>query len=194
MEVSISQMEPGYTVAFKGTGVTFRVLSFILSIAEPKWRKRKWKPWHLATASEKIEAGTQLPNGETTNEDGWLLIEAVEPSTGEYFHSTKELETKTKAYKWLSTPPSLERMEQFKEVYLGYPYGVLSYIGVVFSYISKKWFRIKWRIMDTEHMCWEVNSFFMRFMAKPYLPIWEYPMIHQIIEKVELEQFGQSSD
>lgn len=189
METPISQMEPGYTVAFKGNGFMFNLLSRILGVAEPGWRKRKWKPWHLAAASKKIKAGDQLPDGETASEDGWLLIEAAAPETGEYFHSMSELEAETKAYKWLEKPPSLQRMKQFKDIYLGFPYGVLSYVGVVFSYICRKWFRIKWRIMDTEHMCWEVNSFFQRFMGKEYQRIWEYPMIHDIIAKLEAEQF-----
>jgi hypothetical protein len=189
METPIVQMEPGYTVAFKGTGFSFRVLSFVLSVVEPKWRKRKWKPWHLATASRKVKAGTRLSTGERTTEDGWLLIEAASPETGEYFHSMRELENMTKAYKWLDNPPSPRRIKQFKDIYLGYPYGVLSYFGVIFSYICRKWFRIKWRIMDTEHMCWEVNSFFHRYMGKQYQMIWEYPMIHSIIRKLEAEQF-----
>ena len=187
MEIPISEMEPGYTIAFKGNGFLFRVLSFILNVVEPKWRKRKWKPWHLATASKKVKAGTRLSTGEKTIEDSWLLIEAIAPVTGEYFHSIRELEEKTRAYKWLDKPPSPPRVKQFKNIYLGFPYGVLSYVGVVFSYICRKWLRIKWRIMDTEHMCWEVNSFFNRFMGKPYQRLWEYPMIHTIIEKLESE-------
>lgn len=187
MEIPISEMESGYTVAFKGTGFLFRVLSFILDVIEPKWRKRKWKPWHLATASKKVKAGTRLYTGEKTAEDGWLLIEAIAPVTGEYFHSMRELEEKTRTYKWLDKPPSPLRVKQFKNIYLGFPYGVLSYVGVVLSYTCRKLFRIRWRIMDTEHMCWEVNSFFHRFMGKPYQRLWEYPMIHDIIEKLESE-------
>jgi len=41
--------------------------------------------------------------------------------------------------------------------------------------------------MDTEHMCWQVNSFFHGFMGKPYQGLLEYPMIHDIIEKLESE-------
>ncbi len=121
MEIPISEMESGYTVAFKGNGFLFRVLSFILDVIEPKWRKRKWKPWHLATASKKVKAGTRLYTGEKTAEDGWLLIEAIAPVTGEYFHSMRELEEKTRAYKWLDKPPSPLRVMQFKNIYLGFP-------------------------------------------------------------------------
>ena len=194
METPISEMEPGYTVAFRGTGFAFKCLSCVLGIIEPGWRKRKWKPWHLAAASRKIKAGDQLPDKETASEDGWMLIEAVSPETGECFHSMSELEAETKAYRWLEKPPDRERIEQFKNIYLGFPYGVLSYFGVIASYISRKWFRIKWRIMDTEHMCWEVNSFFQRFMGKEYQRIWEYPMIHDIIAKLEAEQFENTNE
>ena len=193
MEIPISEMESGYTVAFKGNGFLFRVLSFILDVIEPKWRKRKWKPWHLAIASKKIKAGTRLSTGEKTIEDGWLLIEAIAPVTGEYFHSMRELEEKTRAYEWLDKPPSPLRVKQFKNIYLGFPYGVLSYVGVVLSYTCRKLFRIRWRIMDTEHMCWEVNSFFHRFMGKPYQRLWEYPMIHDIIERLESEHVAGGS-
>jgi len=121
METPVSQMEPGYTVAFKRNGFMFNLLSRILGVVEPGWRKRKWKPWHLATASKKVKAGDQLRDGETAKEDGWLLIEAASPATGECFHSISELEAETKAYKWLEKPPSLQRMEQFKDIYLGFP-------------------------------------------------------------------------
>ncbi|MFC2070213.1 hypothetical protein ACFLTB_03450 [Chloroflexota bacterium] len=192
MKTEISEMKPGYTVAFKGNGVLFKTMSCILSTVEPGWRKRKWKPWHLATASKKVKAGTKLENGQVAPEDGWMLIEAIAPETGEYYHTVAELEAKTQAYRWLEKPPSAQRIRQFKHIYLGYPYGFFSYIGVVFSYIFRKLFKIKWRVMDTEHMCWEVNSFFVRFMAKQYQPLWEYPMIHQIIAKLEAEQFDDN--
>ena len=132
METPIAQMEPGYTVAFEGMDLPSKFLSFILSVVEPGWRKRKWKPWHLATASKKVKAGTQLSTGEITDEDGWLLIEGIPSGTGEYFHSMKELETSTKVYKWLDNPPSPQRIKEFKDIYLGFPYGVFSYFGGFF--------------------------------------------------------------
>lgn len=176
MEIPIVQMESGYTVAFKGTGFLFTVLSFILGVAEPKWRKRKWKPWHLATASKKVRKD---------GEEGWLLIEALTPVVDERFHSLEELISVAKSYKWLDKPPSRYKIGQFKKIYLGFPYDATAYIGVVFSYICRKLLRLRWRVFDTEHMCWETNSIFMRFMGKPYQPMWEYPMIHAIMGKLE---------
>ena len=44
MKVHISEMMVGDKLAFDGSGFVFRVLSFVLGIFEPSWRKRKRKP------------------------------------------------------------------------------------------------------------------------------------------------------
>lgn len=96
------------------------------------------------------------------------MIEAVAPTVDDRFHSLEELLSVAKSHKWLDKPPSRQKIEQFKRIHLGFPYDVTAYMGVIFSYICRKLFRIKWRVFDTEHMCWETNAIFMPFMGKPY--------------------------
>lgn len=172
MEIPISEMMVGDKLAFDGSGPVFRVLSLVLGVFEPSWRKRRRKPWHLAFASEKVEGG-------------WMLIEALAGGVQEKFHATAELEARSRTYRTLDKTPSKQKLNQFRTMYLGRPYDVTAYFGVVIGYFVKKWFRFSFRIVDAEFMCWETVCAWDRFMGKPLQPNWEYPILHKIMEKLE---------
>lgn len=170
------KVKVGDIIAFKGQGVVFILLSFLLGIFEPKWRRRKFKPWHLAIASQPAN-------------HGWYIIEAVAGGVREHFLTNQQL-AEASSYTWLNEPPTNEELERFRTLYLGRPYDVTAYFGVVFSYLIKKYLHFSLRVVDTEFMCWELVSAFARFMGKPFQPNWEYPVISKIIERLEKGVFS----
>ena len=172
MDIVELNIRAGDIIAFRGKGPIFTVLSGILALFEKGWRKRNWKPWHLAVASRKVRGG-------------WMLIEAVVGGVQDLFHSTEELEQSTRAYHWLDKPPSRKKIEEFKSLYLGYPYDASAYIGITFAYLFWKVTKKSFRVIDTEHLCWETVAAFCRFMGKPLQPIYEYPIITRIISILE---------
>ena len=172
MEVQIPEMQVGDAVAFRGAGPLFKILSFLLGLFVPRWRRRKDKPWHLAFASK------QVP-------EGWMLIEAVQGGVQELFHSTMELEGKTKAYRFLPEPATQEDIDKFKKTYLGFPYDAKAYIGTMILFLLQKVTRYRGRVVDNMHMCWETLSAWARSKGSPFQPNFEYPMIHKILDKLE---------
>ena len=172
MEVKISEMMVGDKLAFDLNGWFFKMLSSILGMFEPSWRKRKRKPWHLGFASEKVEGG-------------WKVIEAVAGGVKEVFHTTEDLETRAQAYRTFDKPPTKRQLQQFRDLYLDRPYDATAYLGVIIGYFIKKWFRFSFRIVDQQFMCWETVCAWDRFMGKPIQPNWEYPILHKIMEKLE---------
>ena len=161
----------GDIITFKGSGATFKILSFLLGLFDKEWRGLKWKPWHTSIASRKLK-------------DGWMIIEAVQGGVSENFYFDRQLED-TRSYTWLSDPPTEKKMNEFRKMYLGYPYDVTAYFGITLAYL---WYRItgkNWRVIDTEHLCWETVAAFCRFMGKPLQPIWEYPILPRLIRKLE---------
>lgn len=164
-----TEIQVGDVIVFKGKGLLFEILSRLLKLLEPDWDR--WG-WHLAIAEKEVDGG-------------WILIEALAPRVQEKFHDWKELWERTKAYTWLDSPPSKQKMSKFKELYLGYPYDVTAYIGITFAYLFWKVTGKSFRMIDTEHLCWETVAAFCRFMGKPLQPIYMYPMIWRIMGRLE---------
>ena len=144
----------------------------MLGLFEPSWRKREWKPWHLAIAIAPAKGG-------------WVLVEAVTGGVQEKFHTYEELWRDARSYRWLDKPPSRRKVKEFKSLHLGYPYDITAYFGVTFAYLLWKVTGKSFRVVDTEHLCWETAAAFCRFMGKPLQPIYEYPVICRIMEKLE---------
>lgn len=174
MEIPIPEIKVGDAIAFRGNGPLFKVLSFILGIFVPSWRKRQDKPWHVAFVSRHVRGG-------------WMLIEALAGGVQEVFHTIDELEDRARAYRFLPEPTTQQDIGTFKDMYLGFPYDVKAYVGTMVLFLLQKVTRYRGRVVDNMHMCWETLSAWARFKHRPFQPNFEYPMIHKIIKELEKE-------
>ncbi len=175
MEIPIAELKRGDIIAFKGRGVCFTMLSALISALVPEWRKREWKPWHLAVAYRQS----------TTLRNYWILIEALAGGVQEKNHSIKELQENARVYRYLSDAPSTKAISDFKQIYLGFRYDAGAYLGTMITYFLAKLHLWHGRVIDKQHTCWETASAFARYMHKPFQDNWEYPVIWKIIKKLE---------
>jgi len=165
----------GDIVAFKLTSSGAKILSFIIGIFEPEWRKRKQKYWHLAVVSEVLE-----------DQNAVKLIEAVAQGTSENFYQINDLLQRASVFHWFDRPITKHRIKHFKEIYLGRPYDIFgAYLLTIVSYLTKKYLHLPFRLVDTFFQCWELVGSFARFNGNPFQLEWEYPMIHTIIKRLE---------
>ena len=167
-------IQVGDIVAFRLTSFGAKILSFILGIFEPSWRKRKQKFWHLAVVSEVMEEQNMVK-----------LIEAIGTGAREKYYNIDYLNSVAKIYGWFDKPITRHRVEHFKKVYLGKPYDFGAYLGVIIAYLVNKYLKFSFRVVDQQYMCWELACAFARFNEKPLNENWEYPLISNIINKLE---------
>ena len=174
MEVSYDHLQPGDIVAFKGEGITFKVLSSVLSLVEPSWRRRKWKPWHVAVVMY-LPNPTTLVTFEAVGGEGNQLV---------VYDDIKYL-SDTKFYRFLPEVPSEELREGFVGLYQGWPYDNWAYVWVILGWI---WHRLTgkwWHVVDQANMCWETVISWARFTHYPLQLEWEFPFLPRILEKLE---------
>lgn len=164
-------MKRGDIVVFRGKGIVFQILSFMLGLIDSSWRKRKWKPWHMAicTTRNKRKGATRI-------------IEAVEPKVRERILYDNE---DYRAYTWLDKEPSEMAIYRWMQPYISKPYDKDAYAGTIFFSIRKKLFHRSARIVDDEYLCWEIADAFTRDFGKPLFPNNEYPLISDIMNKLE---------
>jgi len=164
-------IDVGDIILFRGSGPVFHVLSFILGIFEPEWRKRKGKPWHTGVVYR-------------PGYDGWWLIEAVKGGVQIIKHSEKEMNN-TWNYHWLDKVPFPAELHEFRRVVVGFPYDGKGYVMTILAYLIAKYTGYHFRIHDQRHYCWETTSLFARMMGKPLQETWDYPLISKILDKLE---------
>jgi len=162
----------GDIVEFRRKGFVSFILGGILRLLEPQWDG--WG-WHLGIA-------TDYKDGQI-----WIL-EALSGGVVENCYQWEELEKRVRVYRWFEHIPEKRKFNRIKQKYLGAPYDVKAYFGVVFWYIIKKLTGRAFRLHDRQFMCWELVSVVCRELGKPLQDIWEYPLISEIIKK--LEQYG----
>ena len=166
-------MKRGYIICFKGTGFTFHVLSFLLGLFDKEWRKRSWKPWHLAI----------LYSIERTRT---VIIESTAGGVRFNILSGKE-GVDWKSYQWLDKAPTGQQMHEWAVKYLGQPYDCIGYATTVLSYLSKVLFNRPFRVIDRDYYCWELGSMFAIDFGKPFVPLAEKPTIAEIMRALEGE-------
>jgi len=161
-------MKVGDILVHKGGGFAYRVLNPLLGLFEKDWDK--WG-WHMSIASRELK-------------DGWMIIEAVSGGVSENFYFNRDLKD-TRSYTWLIKPPTEQKIQEFRKMYIGYPYDVTAYFGVTVAYIWQRITGKSWRVIDCEHMCWENAAAFCRFMGKELQPISEYPILPRLLRKLK---------
>ena len=173
-QIDIREADVGDGIAFKGGGFIFKFLSGWIGFEDKEWKERDWKPWHLAIVSERLA-------------DGLSILEAVEPKTREWSYTYEQLGN-CRAYRYLDKPPTPQKVQAFKNKYLGLPYDKGAYVGIIFTESRFfNWLFGRWRLWDKEYMCWELFCAFYRFCGEPMFELSEYPRIDRIMKELEAD-------
>lgn len=176
----MSEIKVGSIIAWRGNGFLFIVLSFILSLVDPAWRRRRWKPWHLSFVIKKLA------------DDDWLICEATWPRV-----RTMPLSVLDQIYKgdfrvidWFGKPVSQGKVSTFVKERIGAKYDALVYVFTIIQYIIYKYSHIQLgRYNDGAYMCWEITAEFCEVMGEG----WEstqtiehkYPLISEFMNEVD---------
>lgn len=143
MNIPLSQAKPGDTVLFKGNGPLFAFFNFALSTYIPKWRRLKWKPWHMGKLWGKTP-------------EGWFVMEAWTPISRLQYYSNAELEQRAKVVAWLG-PLDADFKMKCEQQYLHKPYDVTVYFWTMAQYFVRHyWNRVIPRLLDDRYTCWEL--------------------------------------
>lgn len=169
---AMGNIKVGSDILWKGSGATFRILSFILGLFDPKWRKRTWKPWHVGYVVKVLDSGEIV-----TSQAVARGIEAITYSSVEEMGDCR-------IYNWLDNPDG-ERIETYVADHLGDPYDPWAYPWTILAFIIEKIFHWSFRIVNRAYTCWENMCQKDRYMGKELQPEEEFPLINKIIDKLE---------
>ena len=161
-------MKSGDIIAFKGNGIIFRVLSFLLGRFDKDWREREWKPWHLAFVVEYHR-----------REKRWAIAEAV--ATGVKISWLDEIDNEYKVHSYFDKPILAIRMREFVADRLGEHYDIVAYIWTILQYFWPSFPRI----INNRWTCWELAAYFCRVFGKPWQPLLRYPLITDFLRAME---------
>jgi hypothetical protein len=185
-QVDMEQLLPGDTLLFKGNGPVFKFFSFLLSIFDSDWRKRAWKPWHMAIAWDKAYSG-------------WYVLEATDKGVETNYYKEIDLRHNCRAYHWLDGLVTKEERQRFLDEHINKRYDVAFYFFTSLQYLALRvveWTQkkfIPWhqftislpRVLNDRFCCWELAEAFDRFMGKPWCDKSRYPLITDLLKTVE---------
>jgi hypothetical protein len=163
----------GDIIAFNGTGFIAKLLSGLLGLFDPWWRKLSPKPWHLAIAWEKAY-------------DGWYIFEATASGQKINYYSDKHLSETSRSYSWFDKTPTKKQMAKFLKEHVDKKYDVAIYLWTMIQYIIRHYFnrRIP-RLLDDRYTCWELVDEWCNDMGKPIQSKYDCVMISDIMKNLE---------
>ena len=173
MNRQIETPELGALVLVKGEGLTFRIISGLLSLLNPSWRKRKWKPWH-----------TFFICGHDDSR-GWLICEAL--GEGVCVHPLANYTSKEyRMYRWFDSPRDQNKITDFVASHLGQKYDILVYPLTALAYLARHyWGRPVPRLFDNSWSCWELVYYFADRMGQSFAESYDFPMINELLDSLE---------
>jgi hypothetical protein len=167
-------------ICWKGNGILFRVLSFLLGLFDSRWRKRAFKPWHMAIVCGRYADGD------------WKIFEATSPRCRVLPLSVLDNLYKRpyKIYHWFDNPPSIYDVEQFVNDRVGAKYDALVYVFTVIQKIFDRLFGMDLpRLLDSSYTCWELVEEFCNCMGKPWYSTHthehKYPLISDFLKEAD---------
>ncbi len=167
-------------ICWEGDGLLFRILSPILSIFEPTWRKRKFKPWHMTWVYGQYSDGD------------WKVIEATFPRVRTMALSVlKQIYGKNyKNYHWFNLELNKDSAEQFVRSREGAKYDGMVYAWTILQYIVAKYFHKEIpRFLNDSYDCWELVEEICDCFGKPWASTHtiqhRYPLISDFLNEVE---------
>ena len=169
-------MEKGNIIAFKGQGLIFTILSFLLSLFDKDWGRLQGKPWHLAIAWDKAY-------------DGWYILEASGQGVKINYFNNKFLKNMTRNYCWLDRVPTRAEMNKFLKEHIGKKYDVAIYFFTSLAVIIRHYFnRPIPKLLDQRFSCWELVQEFTDAMNDPILSKFDVVIITDIIKALEARE------
>ncbi len=170
MRIEKSEIRAGDVIVFKGEGYIFRLCSLLFSVLDSSWRKRDWKPWHVAFL-------TQMDS---------IICEATAKGvvlTPLFKYEGKEW----RCYRWFSESPRDIDIARFLGYYYGKKYDVLLYFWTLVQYIFRHyWNRPIPRLLDDRFTCWELVASFAEDMGKPLQSKYDCPTLPDILNALEV--------
>jgi len=174
MRIKPEEAKAGDAILWKGQGLVFQVLSFLLGLIDFKsgWLKRDWKPWHTGyivrilpdddiVTSQAVARGVEVVTYPSINDMGDCRI-----------------------YRWLEEPDQ-EKIDKYTDEHNDESYDVLAYLWVFLGGISMIYFHHPFRVVNGLKMCWENLAEFCRYMGKEIQPEQEPPLLSRIVAKLE---------
>ena len=175
-----NEIAVGKIIVWKGAGPLFHVLSALISVFEPTWRARKWKPWHMSFVCACDPAL------------GWMVSEATWPRV-----RNMPLNSLIQIYggdfqviDWFRKPLEQPPVDDFVRDRLGSKYDVMVYPLTIAQYFVYRWFKISLpRLLDGSYDCWEYVEEFCECMGKPWKgthnKLHRYPFLPDFLNEAE---------
>ena len=156
-------------VLFTGKGFVFSILSFIMCLLIPEWRRRTWKPWHVGFISRH------------DSNLGWMVCESLAGGVQENALSKYD-KSSYRIFRYFKEEPEQIKVARFLSQNLGNPYSVLTYPFTVVNYFVKWFPRIRFKSVT----CWENLYEFADDMGEEICDDHEYPFILGLIKALNL--------
>lgn len=174
MQIELRDARCGDLVLFKGKGLIFSVLSFILCLFDCKWRRLKWKPWHVGFL--------------TFNNYGyWELCESLKQ--GIKLTELSDYDPKDyRIYRWFHTPPTKNLILEYLGSHLHKRYDIAVYFWTGLSYLFRHfWNRPIKYLLDDRYTCWENVYHFADHCKKPICSDYDCPMINDLCQSLSVK-------
>ncbi len=176
MNRQITTPELGALVLVKGEGFAFHSISFLLSLVNPSWRRRDWKPWHTLFISGQNRYGS------------WQVCEALAPGIVVNPLSNYDGED-YRMYRWFDSQLDQAKVNLYVSTHLGRAYDVAQYFFTAIQYLVRHfWNRPIPRLLDNRYSCWENLFEFCSDMGKPIEQIgreYDCPLITEVVTALE---------
>ena len=156
-EVSLNDMRVGDSIAWKGGGMVFHVLSLLLFVFDASWRRRKWKPWHTGFVVKVLAEGEIVTS------------QAIGSGIHTLTYESAEAMGDCRFFRWL-TNPDQERVEEYAQGHEREHYDYIGYLWNAVGNLSMYLLKYPFRVVDNAKFCWEHASEFDRWMGREVQP------------------------
>jgi hypothetical protein len=149
------------------------ILSFALCLKDRSWRARKWKGWHMGYVVTILDDGSIVTSQAVNVQEGVRSVTyGARADMGECHIYTRLIN------------PDLEHIKSYAAWTDGAPYSISAYFWVIFTYL----FNFKIAFYDRGMMCWDNVSRFCRVMGSELEPVFQEPLISNILNELERVQ------
>ena len=168
-------MKRGDIICFKGKGLVFKVLSFILGLLNKDWRKLEWKPWHMAYVD--TDAGGYVGIVESVG-SGVRRVVLQPCQLGEH-----------RVYRWFDETPDQSEISKFTTEHIGFNYDIAIYFWTTLAVIIRHFFNHPIpKLLDRQFSCWELVQSFTEAMGKPIASRYDVVIITDMVKALEGKQ------
>ena len=169
MRVPISEACPGDILIFKGRGIAYKTLSYLLrKLKEPNWDG--WG-WHMAPV---ISRETRP----------YLQIKYMDAQWPRLKITTLRLADKVRCYRVFDTEPPADKVKLFVDRVLGRSYDVMVHFWTMLALFLRPRINVP-RIINRFYDCWECTFEALDQWGIDITWTWEYPWLTDFLRHVK---------